>query len=68
MENIATDVWAKQIREMKIRELKELIDKKQEIVDGLKDANDSGRVILRLTHFIEVRKLIDKLNFLTNAK
>lgn len=68
MENIATDVWAKQIREMKIRELKELIDKKQEIVDGLKDANDSGRVILRLTYFIEVRKLIDKLNFLTNAK
>jgi hypothetical protein len=68
MENISIEVWARQIREIKIRELKELINKKQEIVDGLRNANDSRTVILRLGHYIEVSKLKNKLDFLLNLE
>lgn len=57
-------MWAKQIREIKIHELEELINSKQKIINDMLKSNDVQIMIYK--H--ELFKLNDKLKFLKNLK
>lgn len=65
MENTTIDVRAKQIRELKIRELKELINFKQEIVNNISNLDNIITLTSREKLISEICRLKDKLEILT---
>lgn len=65
---VATKEWANQIREIKIRELKELIAFKQEIVNSITNLNDIAVLTRRHELVLEICRLKDKLEILCTKK
>ncbi len=61
---LATNVWAKQIHEIKIRELEEKIAFKQEIINHVPKSDDIHVITRRHELVLELCRLKDKLEFL----
>ena len=61
---LAANVWAKQIHEIKIRELRELIAHKQDVLNNIPMSDDIHVTTRRHELILEICKLNDKLDFL----
>ena len=65
MEDIAITEWAKQIREIKVRELKELIAHKQDILNCITNVDNMLIATRRHELVLEICRLKDKLEIIT---
>ena len=65
---LAANVWAKQIHDIKVRELEELIVSKQKVINDMPKSDDVQETTRRHELVIQICKLKDKLNFLRSLE